>query len=116
MAPLRPDEKISVCSETSRTSRCLEITQYPSSANPPTVRGCGFHQTGASRRSVANSSCGIRFPYNSGSVKSKPSGRPSSAAVFMAVTRGVPGSCPGGNNRAPSRPTGRAGCASACPR
>jgi len=65
--------------ETSSTSACLVTTQYPSSSNPEAPRGWAFHQTGAVRRSSANSSAGTRFAYRSGSVKSKPGGMLGSA-------------------------------------
>jgi hypothetical protein len=60
--------------DTSSTSACLVTTQYPSSSKPEAPRGCGFHQTGALRRSSANSSAGTLLAYRSGSVKSKPGG------------------------------------------
>ncbi len=64
----------SLSRETATTSACLVTTQYPSSSKPETPRRCGFHQTGAARRSSASSSSGTRWVYRSGSVKSKPGG------------------------------------------
>src|SRR6266700_286974 len=46
---------------------------------PAAPRRCGFHQTGAVRRSSTSSAPGIRAAQRSGSVKSKPGGMPGSA-------------------------------------
>ena len=67
-------EYVSLSRDTATTSACLVTTQYPSSSKPATPRRCGFHQTGAARRSSASSSIGTRWAYRSGSVKSKPGG------------------------------------------
>ncbi len=54
-------ENTSLRRETSRTSSCRETTQKPSSWKPPLSGGDFlFHQTGAVRRSSANSSNGMR--------------------------------------------------------
>ena len=60
IAVLRWLEYSSLFREISSTSACLVTTQYPSSSNPEAPRRCGFHHTGAVRRSSANSPEGTR--------------------------------------------------------
>lgn len=61
--------------ETYLTSAWRVTAQHPSSSKPVVPRGWGHHQTGAVRRSSANSGSGTRPRSRSGSVASKPSGR-----------------------------------------
>ena len=53
-------ENRSLRRETSMMSACRVTTQYPSSSKPAEPRRWAFHQTGAVRRSSANSSEGTR--------------------------------------------------------
>jgi len=72
-------EYVSLSRETATMSACLVTAQNPSSSKGP--GRCGFHQTGAVRRSSANSSWGTRAAYRSGSVRSKPGGSFGSATT-----------------------------------
>ncbi len=54
------ENSLSLC-ETAITSACRVTAQKPVSPNPVAPVGCSFHQTGADRRSSANSSVGTRW-------------------------------------------------------
>lgn len=86
--PFSLADQLSLSREMVLMSACRLITQKPPSVKPPVPGSWAFHQTGAVRRSSANSASGRPRCIMSGSTKSN--GR-SSVLVIAAISGGVIG-------------------------